>query len=123
MRMVWRNCDAGNCREGKFGEWIFEPVRGHEQGRTRPALVVSNDLLNRGPAGLVTVVPITSKGRPLRSFLRIDPPEGGLPQTSFIICDQVRTIASERLTKCFGRISPESLAQVEERLRFLLDLQ
>ena len=49
----------------------LEPVRGHEQGRLRPALVVSNDILNHGPAELVTVVPITARGRPLRSFLRV----------------------------------------------------
>ena len=24
----------------------FEPVRGHEQGRTRPALIISNDVIN-----------------------------------------------------------------------------
>ena len=100
----------------------FEPVRGHEQGRIRPALVVSNDILNHGPADLVTVVPITSKGRPLRSHLRIDPPDGGLGQTSFIICDQVRTVAKERLNKCFGKISRGALAEVEERLKFLLGL-
>ncbi|MGD0088670.1 MAG: type II toxin-antitoxin system PemK/MazF family toxin, partial [Planctomycetota bacterium] len=59
----------------------FEPVRGHEQGRARPALIVSNDMLNRSSADLITVVPLTSKDRPLPSFLRIDPPEGGVNQT------------------------------------------
>jgi mRNA interferase MazF len=101
----------------------FEPVRGHEQGRTRPALIISNDVLNSSAAGLVTVVPITSKGRPIRSFLKINPPEGGLPQTSYIICDQVRTIAKERLGKRFGVVSPVVLAEVERRLKFMLDLR
>lgn len=101
----------------------MSPVRGHEQGRRRPALIVSNDILNHGPGNLVTVVPITSKGRPLRSFLRIDPPEGGINQTSYIICDQVRTVAKERLDKCFGSISGAALAEVEDRLKVLLDLR
>lgn len=100
----------------------FEPVRGHEQGRTRPALIISNDIMNASAAGLVTVVPLTTKSRPIRSFLKIDPPQGGLPQTSYIICDQLRTIARERLGKRFGEVSPPVLAEVERRLKFLLDL-
>jgi mRNA interferase MazF len=100
----------------------LDPVRGHEQGRIRPALIVSNNILNHGSADLVTVVPVTTKGRPIRSFLRIDPPEGGLAQTSFIICDQVRTISKERLGKFCGVVSAGTLAEVQRRIKFLLDL-
>ncbi len=108
---------------GEIWRVDLEPVRGHEQGRTRPALVVSNDIVNHGPGGLVTVVPITTKAKPIRSFLKIEPPEGGLPQMSFIICDQVRTISKQRLTKRYGAVSPEVLLEVERRLTFLLDLK
>ncbi len=107
---------------GEVWRTDFEPVRGHEQGRTRPALIISNDILNSGAAGMVTVVPITSKARPVRSFLKINPPEGGLPQTSYIICDQIRTISKDRLGKRFGSVSSVVIAEVERRLKFLLDL-
>jgi mRNA interferase MazF len=100
----------------------FEPVRGHEQGRVRPALIISNDIINGSTAGLVTVVPITTKSRPIRSFLKIQPPEGGLSQTSFIICDQVRTVSTDRLGKWLGSVSGHVLAEVERRLKFLMDL-
>jgi len=100
----------------------LEPVRGHEQGRVRPVLVISNNTLNHGHSGLVTVVPMTTKGRPLRSFVRIDPSEGGVSKTSFVMCDQIRTISSERLSRRFGAVSPARLAEVEMRIRFLLDL-
>lgn len=96
----------------------FEPV----QGRVRPALIVSNNILNRSAAQMVTVVPIATKSRPIRSFLKIDPPQGGLPQTSYVICDQVRTISTGRLGKKFGTVSPTVQAEVDRRLRFLLDL-
>jgi len=43
----------------------LEPVRGHEQGRVRPVLVISNDVFNHGNSNLVTIVPMTTKGRPL----------------------------------------------------------
>src|SRR5207302_5847205 len=73
-----------NPSRGEIWRVDFEPVRGHEQGRVRPALIVSSDIYNHGPAGLVTVVPMTTKGRPIRSFLRVDPPEGGLQKTRFL---------------------------------------
>lgn len=100
----------------------FDPIRGHEQGRARPALIISNDVLNRSPSGMVTVVPITTKYRPIRSFLKLEPPQGGLPQTSYIICDRVRTVSTERVGKRFGAVSAVVLAEVERRLKFLLDL-
>ena len=105
---------------GEIWRVDFDPVMGHEQGATRPALIVSADELNHGASGLVTVIPVTTKGRLLRSYLQIVPPEGGLTQTSFIICDQVRTISSQRLGKCYGSVSAETLEQVFMRLRFLL---
>jgi mRNA interferase MazF len=85
--------------------------------------VLSADAINHGPSELVTIVPITTKGRNLRSFLRIDPPEGGLPQTSFIICDQVRTISVQRLTSRYGAVGAATLLEVERRIRFLLDFR
>jgi mRNA interferase MazF len=100
----------------------FDPVRGHEQGRLRPALIVSNDLFNHGSIGLVTVVPITSKARSIRTWLRLEPPEGGLPQASFVICDQVRTVSKDRLGKRFGAVSPHIMAEIDRRLKYLMDL-
>ena len=106
--------------------WLvdLEPVRGHEQGRQRPALIVSNDQFNNGPAGLVVVVPLTTKERPRMPLrVRIDPPEGGLRETSFAICEAVRSISRDRLLgEARGTISPRSLASVAYRVRALLDL-
>jgi mRNA interferase MazF len=48
-------------RRGEVWRVDFEPVRGHEQGRSRPALIISNDLLNQSAAAMVTVVPITTR--------------------------------------------------------------
>lgn len=41
--------------------WInFNPVKGHEQGGRRPALVISNNKFNRMCGGIVKLIPITS---------------------------------------------------------------
>src|SRR5205823_12030455 len=103
---------AAAPRRGEIWRVDFEPVRGHEQGRTRPALVISNDILNQSASATVTVVPITTKARKLRSYLRVEPPDGGLSHVSYLICDQVRTISKERLGRRYGVASRATLAEV-----------
>src|SRR5690348_656161 len=56
----------------------LDPTKGHEQAGKRPVLVVSADVMNLGPAGLVVVLPITSKGKGIPTHVPVDPPEGGL---------------------------------------------
>lgn len=100
----------------------FDPVRGREQAGRRPAVIVSTDLLNQGPSDLVYVLPLTSRERRVRSHVRVQPPEGGLTVPSFIMCDQLRIFATERLLRRRGAISARTLTVVEDRLRLLLDL-
>lgn len=106
--------------------WLadFEPVRGHEQGRQRPALIISNNEFNNGPAGLVVVVPLTTTERarmPLR--VRIDPPDGGVRETSWALCEAVRSISTVRLLgEAWGTVAGRTLSTVEHRVRTLLDL-
>lgn len=100
----------------------FDPIQGHEQGGKRPAVILSNDAMNHGAAELVTVVPITTKGRPLRSYLKVNPPEGGLTKISYVICDQVRTISTRRILRATGSLHPNTMHEIEDRIRLLLDL-
>jgi PemK-like, MazF-like toxin of type II toxin-antitoxin system len=46
---------------GEVWDVDLKPVLGHEQGRIRPALIVSVDQFNQGPSGLVIVVPMTTE--------------------------------------------------------------
>ena len=104
--------------------WLvdLDPARGHEQAGMRPGLVVSVDLFNRGPAELVVVVPLTTRAKGIPWHVPVEPPEGGLEQKSFIKCEDVRSVAKERLTRRLGMVSAETLAAVEDRLRILLGL-
>ena len=78
--------------------WMVDlnPTRGHEQAGIRPVLVISVDKFNHGPAGLVVMLPITTKAKGIPFHVLIDPPEGGLKMKSFIKCEEVRSIAKER---------------------------
>ena len=100
----------------------LNPVRGHEQAGFRPCLIVSVDEFNHGPAGLIIGIPITTIDKKIPFHVAVNPPEGGLKRKSFIKCEDVRSVSTERLMKCFGTVSKETMQSVEERLRILLDL-
>jgi mRNA interferase MazF len=82
----------------------FDPVRGHEQGRDRPALVVSSRFhLDLTAGQLVTVLPLTSVERP--GWLhRIRIAAGG----GWVITEQIRTVSGHRLRRYAPEISPTS---------------
>ena len=104
--------------------WLTDlsPVRGHEQAGRRPALIVSDDIFNQGPAGLVIVLPITSTMRGIPSQVEVAPPEGGLKVRSAVLCESVRSISTDRLHSHWGQMSPRTMAAVENVLRFLMKL-
>jgi mRNA interferase MazF len=100
---------------------LGQPI-GHEPAFTRPAVVVSSDLLNNGPGGLVVVVPVGSVAYGLRSHIELDPGMSGLDHTSYARCDQLRVISIERLSFRRGMIGPEQMGAIDRALRFVLDL-
>jgi mRNA interferase MazF len=105
--------------------WLadLDPTRGHEQAGTRPVLVVSSNRFNRSPARLVFVAPLTRIDRRVPFHVPIHPPEGGVRAPSFILCDAVRSISTDRFSgQAWGAISKVTLTIVEDRLRVLLDL-
>jgi mRNA interferase MazF len=94
----------------------FDPVEGSETGKTRPAIVIQNDLANRS-SPTVTVVPTTSQVTRVFPFqVRIEAGEGGLERTSKALCEQIRTVSRTRLRDRLGRVSEQTLAEVRRAL-------
>ncbi len=100
----------------------LNPTKGHEQSGQRPALVVSVDEFNTGPAGMVVVVPLTTRERRIPLNVEIQPPEGGLKKASYAMCENIRSVAKERLSNRWGAVSRPTMREIETRLRLLLDL-
>lgn len=104
--------------------WLVDlnPARGHEQAGVRPGLVVSVDPFNQGPAELLVLLPLTSVAKGIPFHVEINPPEGGVKVKSFVKCEDIRSVAKERLSRRWGKVSGTTLAAVEDRLRILLGL-
>ena len=109
-------------RRGEIWKVDLGRTRGHEQAGTRPSLVLSVDPFNAGPAGLVVVLPLTTRAKGIPFHVEVNPPEGGLSDRSFIKCEDVRSISKDRLVSPLGAVSPATLECVEERVRILLGM-
>jgi mRNA interferase MazF len=110
------------ARRGEI--WLVdfgEPV-GREQAGRRPAVVVSADRLNVSAAGVVIVVPCTTRERGLPSHVELDPEKTGLDETGYAKCEDVKSISDYRLISRLGNVDEEALFAVTRSLRFLLDL-
>ena len=105
----------------------FEPVRGSEANKTRPAVIVSNDAANRtaerSGRGVLTVAPITSNVQRVYPFqVLLSAAECGLAVDSKIQLEQLRAVAPARLGRRLGAVPPAAARRMDEALRVHLAL-
>ncbi len=105
----------------KRGEvwWVnFDPAVGGEIQKTRPAIIVSNDIANRF-LNRVQVVPLTSqtdKVYPSETLVTLN------GQDRKALANQLTTASKLRLTSLVGHLSAEDVLKVEEAIRIQLGL-
>jgi mRNA interferase MazF len=97
----------------------LNPVRGHEQARHRPVLVVSHNVFNER-SGTVIAVAMTSQ-EPRAGFpLTLESQAPGLTKRSWIKISQVRTLSTDRIGKRIARAPDDEVAKVVEGLNELV---
>ena len=106
----------------KRGEiWLvnLDPTIGSEIQKTRPAVIVSSDLVGILP--LKVIVPLTEwKDRYSNAawMVRIDPDsQNGLSKSSAADGLQIRSVSAQRLVKRVGLLSPLQIAQIVQAVR------
>jgi mRNA interferase MazF len=111
-------------RRGEIYLVAFDPTAGREIKKTRPALVIQNDVGNRY-GDLTIVAAITSKISavlyPVEVIIQPSP-ANGLRALSAILLDQVRTVDKQRLIRRLGAIDVSTLQRVEEAIQISLGL-
>ncbi|MBU1341541.1 MAG: type II toxin-antitoxin system PemK/MazF family toxin [Proteobacteria bacterium] len=101
----------------------LDPVIGHEIAKTRPVIVVSNDIGNQYST-TVTVIPVTSKNMskiyPFEIYLPQE--ESRLEKNSKGKADQIRTIDKARLIKPIGKLTQGLMGNLDKAIGIHLNL-
>jgi mRNA interferase MazF len=101
----------------------FDPTVGAEAKKTRPAVVVSNDI-NNAHSSIVSISPITSNVTRIYSFeVEIPPGIAGLRTRSKVMVNQTRAVDKIRLIRKLGRLSSEVMGDIDQALKLHCDLE
>src|ERR1039458_2590307 len=110
-------------RRGEIYLVGFDPTVGHEIQKTRPAVVIQNDISNQhSPITVVAAISSQFSDPPFPREAVIEPEESGLPKRSAVIVNQIRSVDRQRLQKRLGRLSGPSMERVDEAIRISLGL-
>lgn len=118
---------AWPMRRGEIRLVDFEPARGSEADKRRPAVIVSNDVANDRASllgrGVITVVPLTGNVANIFPFQTLLPAERtGLRADSKAQAEQVRSVDLARVGPVVGRADLALMTLVDGALRLHLDI-
>lgn len=102
----------------------LDPVIGSEQGKTRPAVIIQNDIGNKYSKTTI-IAPITSKlySRSFSTNVEIDKSNSPIKEKSTILLNQIRVIDKIRITRNYGKISPNKMKEINEAIISSLGLE
>lgn len=113
-------------KRGMIIDVNLDPTKGSETGKTRPCVVVTNDIYNeRVP--VIQVIPITewsAKKAQIKTNVEIYPSsDNGLSKKSVADCLQTRPIDyRHRLVKIRGRLSIDKVQEINQSLKIVFEL-
>jgi mRNA interferase MazF len=101
----------------------FDPTIGAEVKKTRPAVVIQNDIGNRW-SPITIVAAITSRFEdplyPTEVLVRAS--EGGLAVDSVVLLNQLRSVDKARLVRRLGALKAQTVREVDRALLLSLGL-
>jgi mRNA interferase MazF len=115
---------VASLRRGEIYLVSFDRTVGHEIKKTRPALIIQNDVGNRY-SPLTIVAAITSKVSPVLYPVEViaQPTKAnGLEALSAVRLDHIRTVDKRRLVKRLGTLDPLNLQRVDQAIQISLGL-
>jgi mRNA interferase MazF len=101
----------------------FDPTIGTEIRKTRPALIIQNDISNEySPITIVAALTTRFDATLYPTEVLIQPPEGGLKENSVVLLNQIRSIDKQRLIKKLGLLKPSSMKKIDTALQISFGL-
>lgn len=117
---VRRNEDLMSFQKGEVFWVNLDPTEGAEIKKKRPAVIISNNVINAN-SPLIVVCPITdSTGKKSPIHILIEKGEGGLTKDSIAHCGQIRTVDKSRLYEKIGNLNSKKMAEIESGIKLVL---
>lgn len=118
-----REIHKGYPKRGEIYLTALDPALGHEIKKTRPTLIVQNDISNQyGSTTIVAAITSKVSTPPYPNEAIIHPGGSGLHLTSTVRLDQLRTVDRQRLLKRLGAVDSDTLRQVDQAIKASLGL-
>jgi mRNA interferase MazF len=122
---TWRGATSLTIRRGDVWLVNFDPTKGAEMTKTRPAVVVSSDAIGILPIKMIA--PATDwKDRYSRNLwhIRIDPDKtNGLSKISAVDALQVRGVATERFIRKLGKVSVSTMDEIVAAIAAVIEYE
>ncbi|HLC37472.1 MAG TPA: type II toxin-antitoxin system PemK/MazF family toxin [Candidatus Nanoarchaeia archaeon] len=99
----------------------LDPIKGSEQGKIRPGLIIQNNEGNKYSPTTI-VAPITSKVFSKEFPTNVKISSKYLKSESTILLNQIRTIDKIRIIKKIGKVEGEIIKKVDLAIKASLDL-
>jgi mRNA interferase MazF len=110
-------------RRGEIYLVQFDPTVGHEIRKTRPALIIQNDVSNEhSPITIVAAITSQYTDPPQPRQVLIPPGKSGLSKASAVVLNQIRSIDRRRLVKRLGTTDTTVMTKVDRAIRISLGL-
>ena len=101
----------------------FDPTLGAEIQKTRPALILQNDVANRySPITIVAAITSRPRDRDRPTNILVGAPEGGLTSDSTVLLNQIRSVDTQRLVRRLSTLTSETMRRVDQALLISLGL-
>ncbi len=115
---------TGQIKKGDIVLVNLNPVQGSEAGRTRPCVIIQNDIGNQYSATTIIAIVTSQKdiSREYPTDVWISKEESALDLDSIIQCDQIRTIDKKRIIRKIGHLDQSIMKKVNRAILVSLDL-
>ena len=104
--------------------WVnLDPAIGTEIAKTRPALIISNDVGNEHSSRVI-VAPLTTQAVEWTHPFEVFIPSGqaGLERASKALLNQIRTLDKRRLGRRIGALPADRMPHVDRSIRVTLSV-
>ena len=101
----------------------LDPTRGSELKKTRPSVIIQNDVDNRySPVTIIAPISAKFDAKLYPTQVLVKPPEGGLRTESVVLLNQIRVVDKGRLGRRLGTLKPATMALVNDAIAIALAL-